>query len=342
MTDSWNRPIPEVVEMPKAELHLHLDGAPRWSAVRAALDRHYGTILPETPIWYEPHFRFASFAEFGALFREYTHAWLRTPTGYTELIREVLDALIAQSIRYAEINFNVRLVEEFGQCFEAVLESLAIEAERARAQGTIVRWFAGISRDKGIDQAAYWVQRILPTPLFVGFDLHGIEPGHSAALFQQVFAPALEAGKKLKVHAGEMAGADSIQSAIQIGAVQIGHGLSAIADPEVIALLRDLQIVIELCPTSNERLCNIPSYQSHPIFELDAAEVLVTINSDDPTFFGCNLTQEMVRLVQERNATLTDLKRWTENALHHAVLGEAERSSILAELNEWLTTNSYA
>lgn len=132
-----------------------------------------------------------------------------------------------------------------------------------------------------------------------------------------------------------MAGADSIRAAIEIGAVQIGHGLTAIENPDVVALLRDRQVVVEMCPTSNERLGNIASYQAHPIFDLDAAGVLVTVNSDDPTFFGCNLTQEMTRLVKERGATLTDLQRWSKNALRHAVLEEQERSRLLADLTAW-------
>lgn len=197
MTIRWNGSTPalanKLAQMPKVELHLHLDGAPRWSALRTALDRHYGTILPEVPHWYGPQFRFTSFAEFGALFRQYTHAWLQASDGYRELTQEVFDSLIAQRIRYAEINFNVRLVEQFGYHFESVLEMLTAEVERAKNQGTIVRLFAGISRDKGVEQAAAWVQRLVSVPLFAGFDLHGIETGWSAKLFRDAFAPVREA-----------------------------------------------------------------------------------------------------------------------------------------------------
>lgn len=328
-------PLPELGQMPKVELHLHLDGAPRWSTLQSALRCYTREVLSDVPFWYEPGFRFASFAQFGSLFRQYVYPWLRSPNGFAELTHDVMESLIEQRIFYAEINFNVRLVEQLGHSFDQVLEMLQTETDWAASQGTIVRWFAGISRDKGIEQAQYWVHRVLPLPLFAGFDLHGIEPGYSAALFQAVFAPVREAGKKLKIHAGEMAGADSIRAAIDLGAVQIGHGLSAIQDPEVMELLRDRQIVVEMCPTSNERLGNIPSYQAHPIFEFDAAGVLATVNSDDPVFFGCNLIQELARLVSERGATPADLRRWTQNALHHAVLDEADQARILAQLDAW-------
>lgn len=334
MNDS-QRSLPVLAQMPKVELHLHFDGAPRWSTVRNAVQQHTGQILPEVPNWLEPEFRFAEFADFGALFRQYLYPWLQTPAGFIEVAHDVFEHLIEQNIRYAEINFNVRLVEQLGHNFDAVVERLEAEVAWARSQGTVVRLFAGISRDKGIEQAEYWVKRVLPIPLFAGFDLHGIESGYSATLFRDIFAPVQDVGKKLKIHAGEMAGADSIRAAIDLNAVQIGHGLSAIEDPEVMALLRDRQIVVEMCPTSNERIQRLP-YPNHPIFEFDMAGILVTVNSDDPTFLGCNLTQELNRLAIERGATLADFRRWTQNALRHALLDEAEQAHILTELDTWL------
>lgn len=330
----------ELESMPKVELHLHLDGAPRWSTLQRALRHHTGDVVPDVPFWYQPQFRFTSFAQFGSLFRQYIYPWLRSPNGFAELTHDVMESLVEQQIRYAEINFNVRLVEQFEHSFDQILEMLQVETDWAASRGTIVRWFAGISRDKGIEQAKHLVQRVVPLSLFAGFDLHGIEPGYSAALFREVFAPARAAGKKLKIHAGEMAGAGSIRAAVEIGAVQIGHGLTALEDPDVVALLRDRQIVVEMCPTSNERLGNVPDYQAHPIFDLDAAGLLVTVNSDDPIFFGCNLTQELTRLVNERGATLNELRRWTQNALHQAVLDEAGRSRILTELDTWFVETS--
>ena len=92
--------------LPKAELHLHLEGAPRWSILRNAHYRHYGKVLPKTPPWYAPSFRFAHFGEFQQLFQQYIHPWLQVPTGYAEVIYDVVDGLVAQNIRYAEVKFG--------------------------------------------------------------------------------------------------------------------------------------------------------------------------------------------------------------------------------------------
>jgi adenosine deaminase len=328
---------PNLSSMPKAELHIHLEGAPRWSTLRQALDRHKGIDLPDSPPWYEPQFRFASFEEFKGLFGKYIHPWLQTPSGYTELIGDVVDSLLEQRIRYGELNFYIPLVERVGISLNSVLALLEAEVERARTQGTVLKIFAGINRDKGVESAIFWIQRVLSAQVISGFDLHGSEVDWSAELFKEAFAPVFEVGKKIKVHAGEMEGPQSIRAAVEeLGVDQIGHGTSAIQDPEVVSLLRDRKVVLEMCPTSNERLGNISSYQDHPILELDAAGVAVTVNSDDPIFFGYNLTSEMARLMSERGATVTDLVRWTRNAFKKAILDEETRSTFLIELDTWL------
>ncbi|MCL1474476.1 adenosine deaminase family protein [Argonema antarcticum] len=329
--------IPDLSSMPKAELHIHLEGAPRWATVREALHRHQGIVLPESPHWYRPKFRFANFDEFGGMFKSYIHPWLQTSSGYDELIRDVVDSFIEQRIRYVELEFSLSLVERVGASLDRVLELLEMEVERARSHGTIIRIIAGINRNDGVETANFWVQKVITEKVISGFDLHGSEVGWAADLFKEAFAPVFAAGKKVKVHAGEMTGPENIRAAVEgLGVKQIGHGTSAIEDPEVVSLLRDRKILVEICPTSNERLRYIPSYQEHPILELDAAGVAVTVNSDDPTFFGYNLTDEMVRLVSQRGVTIADLGRWTRNAFDRAILDEETRSAFLAELDEWL------
>jgi adenosine deaminase len=235
------------------------------------------------------------------------------------------------------LNCNLPYVEQFGASLEKVLQLLESAVKRAQEQGTIIRIIAGISRDRGEEYVSYWVRRFLKYGIISGFDLHGLEVGWSANLFKEAFAPAREAGKKIKVHAGEMVGAESIRIAVEeLGVNQIGHGTSAIADPTVVDLLVSRNVVVEMCPTSNERLRNVPSYREHPILELDKAGVAVTVNSDDPSFFGVNLTGEMIRLVTERAVDYATLARWTRNAIHKAILDEASRSAFEAELKIWL------
>ncbi|NER78796.1 MAG: adenosine deaminase family protein [Leptolyngbya sp. SIO1D8] len=329
----------DLSSMPKAELHLHLEGAPRWPTLRRAHQQYYGQELPEVPYWYAPTFRFAHFGEFQILFRQYTHPWLLVPSGYAELIRDVVDGLLAQNIRYAEIDFYAALVDRVGASLEHVLALLEAEVARARSHGCIIRIFVGLNRHHGLETAIHWVQKTLSAPVVSGFDLHGNEVGWSADQFKPAFDLVWEAGKRVKVHAGEMTGPESIRIAVEkLGVNQIGHGTSAIHDPAVVELLRDRHVTVEMCPTSNERLQNVASYEDHPIFALDAAGVAVTVNSDDPTFFGLTLTEELTRLMTARQAMISDLKRWTRNAFRQAMVDEVTRTRLIAELDDWLPT----
>lgn len=332
----------DLAGLPKAELHLHLEGSARWEVMREALSRHTGMELPETPYWLEPGFRFSSWDEFRQLFRDYVGPWVSAPDGYSELIREVSDVLIEQNIRYAEVNFCPNVFKRSDASAPAVLEILEADAARAEGEGTHIRWIAGLNREEGVEEAGFWVDSLLESPVVAGFDLHGTEPGWPAELFGDVFAPVLEAGKKLKIHAGEMVGPESVRGALEIGATQIGHGTSAIRDAEVVAMLRERGAVVESCPSSNERLGNIPTYQDYPIYELESAGVTVTLSSDDALFFGPNLTQEMARMVEERGTGAEDLARWTRNALEVALIDDGTRDAIIDGVEDWLAGHQTA
>lgn len=322
--------------MPKAELHLHLEGAPRWSTVCSAHYQHYSRELSHSPPWHVSSFRFNNFGAFQALFKQYIHPWLQTPDGYAELIHDVVDSLLVQNIRYAEIVCAPSLVEHHGASLSCFWDVLTAQIERARHQNCIIRIFVGLIRTHSVEEAIHWVKQTRTLSVVAGFDLLGNEVGYPAEPFRAAFDLAREAGKHLKIHAGEMTGPDSIRFAVEtLGITQIGHGTSAIQSPEVVTLLRERQVTVETCPTSNERLRNVSSYQEHPLLALDDLGVLVTVNSDDPTFFGVNLNDELARLVEERQATVMDLKRWTQNALRRAILDESTRSHFMAELEAW-------
>lgn len=330
-----------LAQMPKAELHLHLEGAPRWSTLREALHRHHRWELPQTPPFHAPDFRFADFDEFKGCFRNYIYPWLQTKRGYAELMEDVVDSLVEQRIRYVELNFNLATVDLLNLDLETVLEQLAASVATAGDRGTIIRIIVGIDRGQGSENARSAVQRLIPYPLISGFDLHGLEtPETRADRFQDAWVIAQEAGRKVKVHAGEMEGPASIHAAVATaGITQIGHGTSAIESPEVVNLLLERGVVLEMCPTSNERLGNVASYQTHPILDLDQAGVKVTVNSDDPTWFGVNLTQEMERLVRDRQVSLDCLARWTRNAFEVAIADEEMRSQFFTELETGLQTH---
>jgi len=324
--------------LPKAELHIHLEGAAPWPAIVQAFQNHHDRTLPEFPHFYDPQFRFTHFPDFLACFRNYIHPWVKTPEGYLEMAKAVIDSLVAQNLRYVELNVNACSFERFGLPVDFIFEQLAIWIDEAAAKGTTIRLIAGIMRHESLDEAAVWVKQFVDHPLIFGFDLHGTESGYPASLFTEVFAPVRDRGKKLKVHAGEMTEPHYIRLAVEkLGVTQIGHGTSAIQDKSVVELLRDREVLVEMCPTSNERLNYVSSYQNHPILALDAAGVAVTVNSDDPAFFGLTVTQEIERLATERQVTASMLARWMRNAFEGAIAPPAQISQWIAEVDSWET-----
>jgi adenosine deaminase len=324
-------------EMPKAELHLHLEATPQWSSIRQAFARHYGETLPEISPLYHPEFRFKTFQEFLNGFVRYIHPWLRTPNGYAELIDAAIDSLIQQNIRYVELNFSILSIQRVNHHLEDVLSLLEKAINRAKQQGCMIKLIAGISRNQIPEIASKIVKQLLSYSIISGFDLHGFEtPETRADLFREAFEPAQAADKKIKAHAGEMDGPASIRAAVAgLGVTQIGHGTSAVEDAELVQLLIERNIVLEMCPSSNEKLGNIHRYDDHPILALDAAGVRVTVNSDDPSLFGVHLTDEMVRLVIERGVTIADLVRWTRNAFNCAIVDADSRHELHRQLDTW-------
>ena len=149
----------------------------------------------------------------------------------------------------------------------------------------------------------------------VGLDLAGREAGYPPDLFIEPFRIARDAGLGITVHAGEDAGPESIREAIlELGATRIGHGVRIVRDAEVMSLARDRGVTLETCPTSNVLTHAVESLEAHPIRELYDAGLRVTVNTDDPTVCGVNLTHEYALVAEKFGFTLDEIGALIENA----------------------------
>jgi adenosine deaminase len=165
----------------------------------------------------------------------------------------------------------------------------------------------------------------------VALGLGGIEAGNPPEKFQAAFARARAAGLPSVPHAGETAGPASIWGALRaLDAVRIGHGVRCLEDPALVAELRERQIPLEVCPTSNVCLGVAPSLDAHPLPRLLSEGLYVTINSDDPPMFNTTLTGEYTALARAFQLTADDLERLALNAVRAALLPAAERAAMEA------------
>src|ERR1700722_7085965 len=298
-----------LAELPKAELHLHLEGS----------------IEPETLHELDPAttveefralYRYADFdaflKAFGAIGKR-----LRAPADYALIARRLLQRLERQNVRYAEIIIAAGVVlwkgQEFGPIFDAVCEA-------ARESTVEVYWILDAVRQFGVEHvrsvAELAAQRV--DQGVVAFGIGGSEERGPAEWFGDAFAYAKAAGLRLTAHAGESMGPESIWEALNLGAERIGHGIAAARDPELMRHLRERNIPLEICITSNLVTGVVARIEDHPVRMLYDAGVPITLNTDDPAMFGCTLTEEYRLAARQFGFSETELRGIAENGFRYA------------------------
>lgn len=272
-----------LLQLPKAELHLHLEGA----------------VAPETLHEIDPatdieEFRaLYSYADFDGFLKAFgvVGKRLSTPKAYAIATRRLLERLAAQNVQYAEIIIAAGVVLWKGQEFAPVFDAIC----DAAADSTVeVRWIFDAVRQFGVEQArtvAEWAAERVDRGV-VAFGIGGSEERGPALLFKDVFAFARSAGLHLVAHAGEGTSPQSVWDALAIGAERIGHGISAIEDPALMAHLREHRIPLEISITSNLVTRVVQRIEDHPVRRIYESGVPIVLNTDDPAMFGCTLVGE--------------------------------------------------
>jgi aminodeoxyfutalosine deaminase len=298
-----------VPDTPLAELHLHLEGS----------------IDPETLREIDPALtlgeiaRETCYTDFAGFIRAYVwvNRKLKSPEHYAVIARRLFESLDAQGIRYAEVTVSAGVVLWKQQDLASVFDALAREAARARST---IRWILDATRQWGADAAR---------PVFdfaaehqsdgvVAIGIGGIEAEGPARWFGELYARARDRGLRLTAHAGETTGPDSVWEAIEIGAERIGHGIRSIQDPRLVAYLRDHNIPLEICVTSNLRTGAVSSLEEHPVKKLFDAGVPILLNTDDPALFECTLEGEYALAQRHFGFTPEQLAAISENARRFA------------------------
>jgi adenosine deaminase len=328
----------KVRSMPKVELHVHLEGAVRAETL-LALARRNRIGLPaesaeELRLWY----RFRNFAEFG---RAYTGvaACICTPDDIEQIARELLVAQAAQNVIYSEVTYTA-LTQYYMKGLAFCDQLAAINRARVwgeRELGVTMRLVIDIPRpmssEDGLLVAGWAIEAMADGVVALG--LAGPELGHPAEKFAAAFRRAREAGLPVVPHAGETAGAASIREAVALGAARIGHGVRCLEDPELVRELRSRQVVLEVCPTSNVKLGVVPSLAHHPLPELLAQGLSLTLNSDDPALFDTTLTDELLA-AGSLGLAWHDLADLTVAAAEASLLPAGERQELVARVQSEL------
>jgi adenosine deaminase/aminodeoxyfutalosine deaminase len=271
------------LQVPKAELHLHLEGSVEPETLHE-LD-------PATPL--EEFRALYTYADFDAFLKAFGAIGmrLRTPADYALITRRLLERLAAQNLRYAEITIAAGVVlwkkQDFAPIFDAIREA-------ATGSPVEVRWILDAVRQFGPEQGmqvARWAAERLDRGV-VALGIGGSEERGPAEWFTDVYAFARSAGLRLVAHAGESTGPESIWAALRLGAERIGHGIAAVQDPELMRHLRERDIPLEICITSNLVTGVVKRLEDHPVRRIYDAGVPIVLNTDDPAMFRCTLVDE--------------------------------------------------
>jgi adenosine deaminase len=310
-----NSPTLEFIRsLPKTETHLHIEGALPWSLLRAARPEKYSA----TPASWARDFRFDSFAHFEGELLGYAGDFFHSAARYHECAKAVFEDLAGRNVRYVETSFASGCVDFMNLDGREVCDAI----RDAVPPGLEARIFLGIHHDGRTEKMAPVLESALGWKNLDGIDLHGAEDVPLGEWTADYWRRARDAGKFTKAHAGEFCGAWFVRDVVEkLGVRRIEHGVRAIEDPEVVALLRDKGVALDVCPISNVKLRVVPSPGEHPIKRLIEAGVVCTVSTDDPISFGNTIEDEYEFLAAELGFTAAELERVALNGFAVALGG---------------------
>lgn len=329
---------PFIAGLPKAELHVHHVGSASPRIVAELAAHHPDSKVPTDPEALADYFTFTDFAHFVEVYLSVVDL-IRTPEDVRLLTFEVARDMARQNIRYAELTVTPfsstrRGIEE--KAFMAAIEDARLAAEREL--GVVLRWCFDIPGEAGLEAAAETARLAVdlrPEGL-VSFGLGGPEIGVARPQFKPYFDRAIAAGLHSVPHAGETTGPQTVWDALrELRAERIGHGTSSVQDPALLAHLAEHRIPLEVCPTSNIATRAVADLDGHPIREMVAAGVLVTVNSDDPPMFGTDLNSEYAVAARLLELDERGVAGLAKNAVEASFLDPAGKARISGEIDAY-------
>jgi adenosine deaminase len=281
------------VRVPKAELHVHLEGTATPDLVRRIAKRN-GLDVPQGVFAAPDRFAWRDFLDFLNTYNMVCSV-IRTGEDYRDITYEYLAGCARDGAIYVELTASIDHSRIAGIADAEHWEGIAAGIDDARRDhGIEARILSVAVRNYGVERAIEIAEATAarPHPYVVGFSLAGDEAGYPPEPFLEAYRIAHAAGLGCTVHAGEWAGAESVRGALELPVTRISHGVRAIEDPALVAELARRQITLEVCPTSNVVLGVFPTYEEHPFTALRAAGVPLTLGSDDPPYFGASVGGE--------------------------------------------------
>jgi adenosine deaminase len=320
--------------IPKAELHVHLEGTAPPAMIRRLAERH-GVPVPTGVFADEDTFAWTDFLDFLNTY-DMAASLIRTAEDYRDITYDYLARCAADGAVYVELIASpdhadaagLSDAEHFGGIAQGIDDARADHGIEARIVATAVRQF-------GPERATALARRLAADrhPYVVGWNLAGDEAGYPPGLFAAAYDIAAGSGLGCTVHAGEHAGAESVRAALALPVTRMSHGVRAAEDPALVEELAARGIVLEVCPTSNVATGVYPGFDDHPFGALRSAGVRLTLASDDPPYFGASIGGEYAVARERFGLDEEELVGITRLAVEASFAQGALKASLLGRLD---------
>ena len=322
--------------LPKAELHLHIEGSLEPEQMFDMAERNDVSLPYKSVEDIRAAYDFNNLQEFLDLYYAGMSV-LQTQQDYHDLTYAYVKRVAQDNCRHIEIFFDPQGHTERGVAFETVIDGIlsgldAGEAEFGVTSHLILSFLRHLSEEDAfatLAQAEPYLDRIL------GVGLDSSEMGHPPSKFAGVFAKAAEQGLKLFAHAGEEGPPEYVYEALDILKVdRIDHGNRSLEDDDLVKRLAAENMVLTVCPLSNLKLCVVDKLENHPLKTMLDLGLKATVNSDDPSYFGGYLNDNYIRTADALGLTKSDILTLVKNGIEGAYISAARRDALLQEVAE--------
>ncbi len=303
-------------DLPKAELHVHLEGTLEADHLLELARRHDVALPWRCVEEVRAAYAFTDLQSFLDVFFVGCRV-LRERGDFADLTHRYLLRAAADGVVRAEVFFGVQTFLGLGVPLADQLDGIFEGFDRARAEtGIDAALITSAQRHRTEDDALAMVDAVMPwADRIVGFGLGSTEIGNPPSGFARYFATVRDRGFRATAHAGEEGGPDYVREALDVGVERIDHGVRSVEDPDLVARLAREQVPLTVCPLSNQRLQVTPDLATHPLRTLLDAGVLVTVNSDDPSYFGGYVADNYRAVRDALDLTDGELEHLARNSL---------------------------
>ena len=324
--------------LPKAELHLHIEGSLEPELMFALAQRNGVQIPFDSVEAVRAAYDFSNLQDFLDIYYAGANVLL-TGQDFEDLAFAYFQRAAADTVRHAEIFFDPQTHTDRGVPFGVVVEGLIAGMDRAKSElgvtsGLILSFLRHLSEDEAfatLEMAKPYLHR------FIGVGLDSSEVGHPPSKFVRVFAAARDLGLKLCAHAGEEGPPAYVHEALDLLRIdRMDHGNRSMEDESLIQRLAAEQMTLTVCPLSNLKLCVVKDLKDHPVPEMLRRGLRVTLNSDDPAYFGGYVNENYRELAKAVGLTRDQVTQMARNSFEGSFLLESQKAERLAEIDAYL------